>query len=152
MVVLLRTLEEARECYGAPSTGEGVRLMPSMYNEGSYAELELHLARLRCERRQIWWHTCQRYRWGRETTRVVKARNTKAGVLLDTPGDCELAARPLLVANGWARVRVYRWDSRVDMTLAAAGVADLAEHMHGGRWDCIELPQLLYPTLQAKAA
>lgn len=142
--LLLRTYEEARVSYGVGSTGNGVRLMPSMWHEGSYSELEGALLTLReSVRRPLWWHACQRFRWGTEHLVILPVIRRKAGPDFRLPPFTELIAGGPAVGSRFALCRVYRWRDDVDATKAADGVAALTRLMFKGRTDRIMLPQLI---------
>lgn len=147
VIELLRTFNEARVSYGAGSTGQGVRLMPSMWHEGSYAELELRLIDLReSSRRPLWWHVSARYRWGVERTIVLPVIRRRAGAEFSIPrgSNFEVVAGGPSVGTKAAVARIYRWDEGVDDTKAAEGVSVLTGSMYEGRKDriCLPLPVL----------
>jgi hypothetical protein len=144
--LLLRTYEEARVSYGVGSTGQGVRLMPSMWHEGSYSELERSLLALReSARRPLWWHACQRFRWGTEHVVVLPVKRNRLGAEFLLPRDCnfEVIAGGPAVGSKHAVARIYRWTEAVDVGKAIEGVAALTALMFGGRSDRIQLPQLI---------
>ena len=119
VIELLRTLAEARVDRTGRADGNGVLLMPSMWNEGSYAELEARLIDLRYER-SLWWHVCHRYRFG--TTRIILApviRRIRYGQREPTvslPKRCELVAgvpvHEVQAGSRLARCRICSGQSR----------------------------------------
>lgn len=141
---LLKTLNDARHDYGEPSTGDGVRLMPSTYHQGSYAELEHCLTRMHLEQHTNHWHTSSRYRWGETQTITVPVRQLRKGPELQLPPHCELVSGQATIGHNHARVRVYRWDPRVDQHRVNAGIRWLTKTMHGGHRNRIVLPDALY--------
>jgi hypothetical protein len=171
VVELLRSLDEARVAYDSRSLGGGASLMPSMWNEGSYAELERCLilmreggedslvdpasgrtsfgwggfpvSTLRAPRRQLWWHICSRYRWGEQRVLVVTIERTRQGPRFIMPPHSELVAGGPNTGTKQQLVRAYCWSPHVREELAARGVRMLASLMHGGRSDRIQLPMLL---------
>ena len=144
MVELLRTLTEARIAYSYESTGDGVRLMPSMYSEGSYAELESRLRDLReSRRRQLWWHISQRYRFGVERLIVCPVVRRRTGPEFCLPPHCELVAGGPAIGARAAYCRVYRWRAEVNLELVAQGVSVLTRSMFGGESQRIVLPQVV---------
>ena len=59
----LLTMRDVAEAWDARSGGGGVKLMPSMWHEGSYAELERVLHLLRDREWVLWWHPCAPHVW-----------------------------------------------------------------------------------------
>jgi hypothetical protein len=144
VVELLRTLAEAREAYGTSSTGQGVRLMSSLWWEGSYAELERAMRDLReSSRRPLWWHACQRYRWGTEHLVILPVIRRRSGAEFRLPPFCELIAGGPAIGAKHALCRIYRWREDVDAAKAQDGVAALTALMFRGRSDRIVLPKLI---------
>lgn len=140
----MRTLDEARVAYGVGSTGQGVILMPSQWHEGSYAELEARLIELReSPRRPLWWHACQRHRWGVERTIVAPVVRRISGPDFTLPPYCELIAGGPAIGARVAMARVYRWTELVDEAKAAQGVRALVRLMYDGRKERICLPKLV---------
>lgn len=144
VVTLLRTFDEARVSYGVGSTGQGVTLLPSMWHEGSYAELEARLIELReSSRRPLWWHASQRHRWGVERTIVAPVRRRVPTVVFSLPPYCEVVYGGPSIGSKAAVVRVYRWSPDVDEGKAAEGIRALVRLMHGGRRFQITLPKIV---------
>ena len=139
--------------------GNGVLLMPSMWNEGSYAELEARLIDLQEYERSLWWHVCHRYRFG--TTRIILApviRRIRYGQREPTvslPKRCELVAgvpvHEVQAGSRLARCRICEWSEQVRPELVAEGVDVLTTTMYDGRHDRIWLPAAVYDRLTAKA-
>lgn len=172
VALLLRTLDEARVAWDARSSGGGASLMPTMYGEGSYAELErcLILMReggedvlldpatgkatlgdggfvvsvMRAPQRRLWWHVCQRYRWGVERVLLVHVRKRAGTFDYLMPPNTELVAGGAAVGESRARVRAYCWSEDVDDWLVAKGLEVLTSLMHGGRSEQIWLPDSLF--------
>jgi hypothetical protein len=145
VVELLRTLAEAQVSYGFGSTGNGLRLMPSMWHDGSYAELELRLRQLReSRRRQLWWHTSYRYRFGEELTIVAPVVRLKTGPEFRLPPFTELIAGGPAVGSKAAWCRVYRWRPDINLGLVAQGVSTLTGLMYDGNTERIVLPDDVY--------
>jgi hypothetical protein len=143
--LLCRTFYEAREAWDSRSNGDGVKLMPSLWNEGSYLELELQLAELRdSPNRSLWFHTTRRYRDGEIVTVQVPVHRSARGPSFALPACCELEAGAVSVAERVANVRVYRWRSDVDQYLADLGIDTLAKRMFRGRRDRIVIPDFYY--------
>ena len=172
MIELLRSLDEARVAYDARSLGDGVTLMPSMFAEGSYAELErcLTLMRdggedilldpvtgsptfgdhgfavsiMRPPQRRLWWHVCSRYRWGDQRALLVTVKRNQLGYRFEMPPCTEWVAGGASAGSNKALVRAYCWSPYVRKELAAEGLRQLVSLMHGGRADRILLPRLLF--------
>ena len=151
VVALMRTLYEAEVSYGIPSSETQSRgwPMPSLWNEGSYAELERCLAILReGPQRPLWWHACYRYRFGVEKVVVVRVRRLRKGPKLDLPPRSELIAGGAAVGSKAVYARIYQWSADVDQDMADQGVKVLTEMMFGGREELIQLPKsVLYRRL-----
>lgn len=144
VIELLRTFNEARVAYGRGSTGNGVIHMPSMWHEGSYAELERRLLEMREGiQRPYWWHISQRYRWGVEVTVIVPVVRRRMGAEYLLPHHCELVAGGPSVGEKKAMARVYRWSEDVDDGVVTTGVRTLTALMYDGRDDRIQLPRLV---------
>lgn len=154
--------------WDARSSGGGALLMPSLWHEGSYVELErcLMLMRdggpdtlldpatgratfghfgwpvtiLRPPLRRQWWHLSARYRWGTTRTITVPLRRTRLGPEMILPKRCELIAGGAVIGTKQARARVYEWSVDVDEQEAARGVGTLVSLMFGGRSSQIQLP------------
>ena len=143
VVELLRTYAEAREAWDGRADGNGVLLMPSMWNEGSYAELERRLAVMREQQRPLWWHVNHRYRFG--TSRLIMAMviRTRTGASLHLPPRTELIAGGPSVGSKVAWCRVYQWSARVQPEVVSEGVDVLTRSMYNGRAERIWLPALV---------
>jgi hypothetical protein len=145
VVLLLRTFYEAREYWDARSGGDGPQLMPSVWREGSYIELERRLADLRDGAdRQLWFHATRRYRDGEIVSLEVPVRRTVRGPTFTLPPCCELVAGAVKLSDERTLVRCYRWRSDVDEALAAGGVLLLTELMYDGRRDKIVVPDVFH--------
>jgi hypothetical protein len=145
VVELLRSLQEARELWDGGAAGGGVRLMPSAWHDGSYAELErvLHLMRdTQGPGRQLWASVCARYIWTTQRIAKVSVIRTRQGpVPLPPPGSEVQVVLEMKVSK--ARVRLSTWDSRVDERLVGLGVNRLAQLMYGGDHGRVVLPRYL---------
>ena len=159
VIALLRTVDEARVAWDARSSSGGALLMPSMWHEGSYAELERCLvlmreggeywlewqgahpvATLKPPQRRLWWHMVMRFRYGSIRTVTVALRRTRLGPELVLPPRCELVAGDAVLGTKNALARVYLWSDNVDENLAQRGVRELVLLMHGGCHERIQLP------------
>jgi hypothetical protein len=170
--LLLRTLDEARVDYDPRAPGEGgPAVMPTIWNEGSYAELErcLLLMReggedllldptsglgsfgrggfavtvMRSPERQLWWHLSSRYRWGEHRVLLVRVQRRRQGAHFLMPACSELVAGGPSAGSKKALVRAYCWSEHVDQGLADEGVRYLTTLMHHGRKEKIRLPDVL---------
>jgi hypothetical protein len=130
--------------------GEGVLLMPSPYNEGSYRELEARLTDLREQHRQLWWHVNQRYRFGESRVILATVIRRKGGAQFSLPPRTELVAGGPSVGSRLAVCRVYQWSERVRPDLVVEGVDVLTRSMHDGRADRIWLPSTVYDRVMGK--
>lgn len=150
VIELLRTLAEAREAWDGRADGEGVLLMPSMWREGSYAELEARLIDLRSEQRPLWWHVCHRYRFGE--TRVIMASviRRRAGATFALPPRTELVAGGPSVGSKHALCRVYQWSDRVRPEVVVEGIDTLTASMYAGRFERIWLPAVVYDRMMGR--
>ena len=145
VVLLLRTFYEAREYWDPRSSGDGVRLMPSVWHEGSYPELEARLAELRdSAERPLWFHVTRRYRDGESVSVEVPVIRTVRGPSFVLPACCELLAGAVNLSDRLTRVRCYRWRSDVDQALADVAIATLIDRMYRGRRDRIVVPDVYY--------
>lgn len=163
VVHLLRSLNDAKNDYGETSTGDGVRLMPSGYHEGSYAELERVLALMRgclpgCGRKRPgvayrhlgaclaypYWHVAERYLRGDTQTIEVGVVIRRGGSELLIPRHCELVIGQAVSGVKTARVRVYRWNPIVKQREIERGVRWITQTMYDGRRSKIQLPDDLY--------
>jgi hypothetical protein len=114
--------------------------MPTVYTEGSYAELEQRLAEMReGARRPEWWHLSYRHRWGVERRRQVPVRRTRLGPEPQLEPHCELLGTGEV--NGKTIVvNLYEWSPSVDEELVKRGLLHLLRTMHGGETWRIQLP------------
>lgn len=139
---LLRTLEEAQTSWDPRSGGGGPILMPTLYHDGSYRELQDRLSEMRDDRgwRRPWWHVSYRYRWGRVIRTTVKARKTARGPEPILPARSELLVVGSATGDG-VEVRLYVWPEYVDDGAATAGVARLVATMYDGDTTRLRLPE-----------
>jgi hypothetical protein len=144
VVILICTLDAARVEWDGRSGGDGVKLMPSAYHEGSYQELERCLLLMQTVRPSQWWHVLERYRWGQEQTLDVPVAIRRGGPQLRLPAHCELRSGQAVIGAKTARVRVYRWGAGVDAGKVRDGVRWLTRTMYGGRRSRIQLPDAEY--------
>lgn len=150
VVELLTTLHEAEVGFNPGNGDDGVKLMPTLYKEGSYAELErcLDLMRDTVQWHQSWWHVTQRYLAGQLCTLDVTYRRTVKGPYPQLPGRSELQFVEAVLDNRQMRIRIYRWDSRVADSLVDTGLTQLLSLMYGGDTQRIQLPlEFLYRAL-----
>jgi hypothetical protein len=140
LIELLRTLDDARSAWESGSKGDGVVLMPAVYQEGSYAELERRLAQMReSAHRPLWWHVSHRHRWGIERRREVPVRRTRMGPEPQLEPNCELLGIGE-VSGKLMLVNVYEWSPSVDEAQVNRGLAHLLTVMHGGEAWMMHLP------------
>ena len=150
LVELIKTLGEDETSYNPGSGTGGPLLMPTLYREGSYSELESRLDEMRdsAQWRLPWWHVTQRYLAGVVATVDVSFRRTRQGPHPNLPGRCELVLVEGILGNQLMKIRVYRWDSRVEEGLVRAGLDRLLATMYGGQTERIQLPlEFLYRAL-----
>ena len=145
LIELLRTLDDARTAWHPNTTGDGPILMPSMWNEGSYPELEHQLAQLRDNpnTRNSWWHLSHRYRWGITHKETVPCRRTRLGPIPRLRPNTELVSAGTIHGNHQAII-VYEWRTDVNQAAVDAGLDNLLERMHGGQPHQIKLPLEVY--------
>lgn len=140
--VLLATSAVAREAWHRGSGGGGVTLMPSLWHEGSYAELERVLGEVRDgDRRQLWWHLTHRYLFGSEVVMFVRTDRRKGNVRYHLPPCTQLLAGGARVGENMSKVRVYRWDHRVRPELVEEGLELVAGLMYDGDTGRIVVPR-----------
>lgn len=145
VIQLLRTYNDALHDWNGGSGGDGVRLMPSMWVEGSYAELERALRRMRDGApgdRQLWWHVSARYFWTTHRTTEVGVRRSRLGPLAVAPPHCEIDLVKEM-SHSTATVRVTCWSPDVDSGLLRAGVARVADLMYDGDVGRVIVPRAL---------
>ena len=149
VVELLRTLSEAENAWHTGSGGEGVIRTPTIYREGSYAELERCLIQMRDGHlRREWWHLSSRYLWGMEHNEVVRYKRTTKGPLAELPPRSELLISIEVLPKTLMLVRLYTWSPEVDPRMVDQGLDELLGLMYGGDTEKIQLPQeLLYLAL-----
>ena len=142
VVELLKTLDEALSDYVPWTDGGGVRLMPSVYREGSYGELEARLGDMRDgDMHREWWHVSARYLWGTIRRTQVNTRRTVKGRVPILPARCELHISGEVTWPGPLQtVQYYTWGSDVDQKLAARGIDHLVATMYGGDTTQLRLP------------
>jgi hypothetical protein len=143
VVLLLRTMHDARVEWDDRADGGGALLMPRVWRD-HYMELERSLIELREWHRRHWWHVTHRYLFGTVRLLIVPV-GPKRTIYL--PLRTELVAGGPAVGSKLARVRVYQWDARVDDGTAKRGVELLTSMMYDGERDRINLP----PDLHARA-
>lgn len=147
---LLTTLELAEHDWNPGSLGDGVRGMPSLYRQGSYAELERCLDEMRDDLawRQPWWHVTHRYVFGLDVRIRVPYRRTLKGPMPNMPGRTELLFVEEILDSKTMVVRGYRWHERVEQQHVDAGLDRLLSTMYDGNTSRIHLPrELLYRAL-----
>lgn len=115
--------------------------MPSMYHEGSYAELEAQMRRMRefAATRLPWLHMNARYRWGRKRWAKVHVERRNNNPSYRLPERTEL----LLVAEhtaSKARVMLYEWPDFVDEKQVEIGIMLLRKLMYAGDVGRIVIP------------
>ena len=114
----------AQQAWDAGSGGGGVTLMPSLYANGSYAELQHQLHLLRDgspSERRLWWHLTERYLRGAERLQRVECRRTRKGAVAVAPAHSEVMI-VVEVGRRDALVRLRVWNTRVVDSIVAAGV------------------------------
>lgn len=146
VTVLLRTMEEAKIAWDDRSGGDGPgRVMPSMWHEGSYVELESRLKEMRDlggESRRLWWHVSYRYRFGIHRSVLVKITKTPRGPVLMLPPRSELIVAGEVIGDGWVKAILYQWDERVKEELAEEGVKRLVKIMYEGNREQLHIPRV----------
>lgn len=145
VIQLLRTYTDALHDWDGGSNGDGVKLMPSMWNEGSYDELENALRKMRDggpRDRQQWWHVSARYFWTDQKTVSVPVRRSRLGPLAVAPRHAEIDVI-IEMSYASARVRVTTWSAEVSMDLVRQGVARLADLMYDGDVGRVVVPRSL---------
>lgn len=146
IVMLLCSYHDALHAWDDRASGGGAKLMPSMWREGSYRELERQLRRMRDSRtgsRRLWWHVSARYLWTQTQVRNVHLRRTSKGPVPVPPAHTEIEA--ILETTGKsARVKLATWDPQVDMVLVTQGVSWLANNMYGGDHSQVVVPHEIW--------
>lgn len=143
--LLLRSYDDAMHDWDPGSGGDGVRMMPSMWNEGSYGELERALRTMRDgtpKPRQLWWHVSARYFWWTERQAPVHVRRSRLGPVAIPPPHAEIVL-VIEMSYSTALARVREWDERVNDQLVREGVAMLAELMYDGDVGRVVVPRAL---------
>lgn len=148
VVELLRTLDLAQTDWNPGSNGVGVIQMPSLYQQGSYQELECRLAEMRdSEWRPYWWHLSMRYRWGSIVRIPVPSRKTHKGRVPILPPRSELLIQgeTLAAEQGEVRmlVQLYSWSEEVELEKVEVGLTRLLATMYGGNTSKVQLPLVL---------
>lgn len=145
VVALLESYNDALHDWNGGASGDGVRLMPSMWNEGSYAELENALRKMRDgspKTRQQWWHVSARYLWTEEVVADVEVRRSRLGPVAVPPPYAEIAV-VLEMSHSRARARLATWSRDVRDELVHEGVTSLADLMYGGDVGRVVVPRSL---------
>ena len=145
LIELLRTLQDASVAWDPRASGGGPTLMPTMWHQGSYAELEHQLIRLRDNpaTRTAWWHTSQRYRWGTTRKTTVPIRRTRQGPVPRLPANTELVSAGQINGHHQAVV-LYQWRHDVDNHQVNHGLDLLLQRMHNGQPHHIRIPHDIY--------
>lgn len=118
-------------------------MMPSVWHEGSYQELEEQLRRMReSPDRPLWWHVSYRYRFGITTTTILPVVRRRKGPEFILPANAELLAGGPSVGDKQAVASIYIWRPDVDMGMVDRGVTVLAHRMRHH-----ELPDYLFRRL-----
>jgi hypothetical protein len=145
LIELIRTLHDAQTTWNPQSNGDGPRLMPTMWTQGSYAELEHQLRNLRDnpETRTAWWHTSHRYRWGTTRKTTVPIRRTRQGPVPRLPANTELVSAGTIDGHH-QHVVVYQWRLDVNQAHVNNGIDVLLERMHNGQPHMIRIPHDIY--------
>ena len=153
VVALLRSYVDALDSWDDGASGGGVKLMPSMWNEGSYVELERALRSMRDapQSRRWWWHVSARYLWTTSRIATVTVRRTRLGPVAVAPRCSEIDV-VLEMSGSSARARIIEWSDRVDLELVALGVEYLAETMYAGDHGRVVLPRALVARLSTHVA
>lgn len=148
LIELTRTLHDAQTTWDTRSQGNGPHLMPSLYHEGSYAELEHRLAQMRDTPhwRPAWWHLSQRYRWGTTHKEHAPYKRTRQGPIPRLRPNTELVHAGTITGHR-IQITVYEWAPTLDYLVDQA-LDRLEETMHGGHPELIRLPlSVLYRAL-----
>lgn len=143
--LLLRSYNDALHAWDPGSGGDGVRLMPSMWNEGSYTELERALRELRegpPRERQLWWHVSARYLWTGERIGAVAVRRSRLGPVAIPPRHAEIEVI-IEMGHASARARLRTWSEAVRDDLVREGVHEISERMYGGDVGRVVVPRSL---------
>jgi hypothetical protein len=155
VVVLLRTLNDARQAWDVRSGGDGVLLMPSMYREGSYVELERVLRVMRDSTghdvRQMWWNVSARFIWVQRRLVTVHVSRSRKGPVPQVPPFSELETVVDLQGNE-ARIRLSCWNDRVADELVERGVSWIADSMFDGDPGRVVLPAELRGLVESRSA
>jgi len=143
--MLLRSYNDALHAWDPGSGGDGVRLMPSMWNEGSYVELERVLRDLRegpPRERQLWWHVSARFLWTSERIGAVMVKRSRLGPVAIPPRYAEIAVI-IEMGHASARARLVTWSAAVRDDLVREGVEEIARRMYGGDFGRVIVPRSL---------
>lgn len=151
VIQLLKTLRLAETDWDPRSNGNGVIRMPSLYREGSYAELEARMRDLRDAHKFLWTNVNRRYSydtWVPRERHVVRSRRTVKGRVPDLPPRSELVIQGEVIPNtgGLMEVYVYAWSIHTDQKAADRGVKCLTESMYEGDTSRITVPLPLWGT------
>lgn len=143
--LLLRSYNDALHAWDPGSGGDGVRMMPSMWNEGSYVELERVLRQLRegpPRERQLWWHVSARYLWTGERIGAVMVKRSRLGPVAIPPRNSEIAVI-IEMGHASARARLVTWSELVNDALVREGVQEIARRMFDGDVGRVVVPRSL---------
>jgi len=145
--ILLRSYNDALNDWDPSGIGKdfGVTLMPKMWNEGSYVELERVLREIRegCPReRQLWWHVSARYLWTDERIAAVSVKRSRLGPVAIPPRYAEIAAI-VEMGHASARARLVTWSELVRDDLVRDGIREISERMYGGDVGRVVVPRSL---------
>ena len=149
--MLLSTSRLAAEAWDARSNGGGVRLMPRLWHQGSYAELERSLHRMRDaggHERRLWWQLHSRFVWTEERVARVPVRRTQQGPVPLAPR-CSEVVVVLELGRREAVVRLRVWDGAVVGALVEEGLHELAGQMFRGDRERVIVPAELLPLVGA---
>jgi hypothetical protein len=139
----------AEDSYDSRNSGDGgPKLMPTIYWQGSYRELERSIRSLQREHYTLWWHLTHRYFRGVETREVIRYRRTTKGPMPEVPSHSELLCVIDTMPERQMYVKLYRWPVEVEPRFVEKGIDRLLETMYDGDTSQIQLPQaLLYLAL-----
>ena len=130
IVEMLKRYTEAQETLteGIRGDGDGHPKMPGTWND-SYRRLERFLIAMRenAEMRSRWWHVTQRYVDAEVVSMEVPFKKTAKGPIPKLPPHTELVAGAAEVGEFTSRVRIRRWDSKVQEAKVRKAVTLLAE-------------------------
>ena len=152
VIALLRTLTDVQQSWDPRSGGDGARLMPRAYHEGSYQELERCLRHMRHHHRPMWWHVSHRYRWGIERWAIIGYHRTRQGPIPHPPNrHSEVVIVGGTLPRHTMRAKLYEWDPDVDPDTVDQGVRWIVSSMHRGNTGRIKVPAELLAHLMGVA-